>query len=478
VISDFQKRAHDAMLHDGFQPDFPPDVIAEANAANAATNPNCKDLRALAWSSIDNTSSRDLDQIEWAEKQSDGSIRILVGIADVDAVVQRGTKLDAHAAFNCTSVYTGGPTYPMLPERLSTDLTSLKQDADRLAVIIEFHTCGDGDVQGLEVYPAMVRNRARLNYDEVGKWLDGKTPAPASFNVGDEILAQLRLQNEASQRLMEFRKNHGALTLGGVENVPLVVNNEVTGFEAVQDNPARDIIESFMIAANVAMARHLREKHCVALRRVVRTPKHWDRIQALAAERGTKLPDAPDPGALSVFLAKQKQTDPLHFPELSLGVLKSLGPGEYIVEKPGEEQEGHFGLAVHDYTHSTAPNRRYADLVTQRLVKQSCGTGAPISEEELVTIAQHCNDRESAAKHVERFMKKVAAAMLLQKRIGERFDAIVTGASEKGTYVRLLNVPAEGRVIQGNVGLKVGQRTSVQLKSVDVNNGFIDFQRV
>ncbi len=466
------------MIHDGFRPDFPAEVTAEANGAKAASCPTCKDLRALAWSSIDNTQSRDLDQIEWAERQSDGSIRVLVGIADVDAVVQRGTKLDGHAAFNATSVYTGGPTFPMLPEHLSTDLTSLKQDADRVAVIIEFHTCNDGDVQGVDVYPAQVRNRAKLNYDEVGKWLDGNAPSPASFPVGDETIAQLRLQREASQRLIDFRKTHGALTLGGVENIPLVVNNEVTGFEKVEANPARDIIESFMVAANVSMARHLRERGCLAIRRVVRTPKRWDRIQAIAAEKGTELPDAPDPGALSAFLAKQKQEDPVRFPELSLAVLKSLGPGEYIVEKAGQEQEGHFGLAVHDYTHSTAPNRRYADLVMQRLVKQACGSAAPIGEEELSKIAAHCNDRETAARHVERFMKKVAAAMLLRNRIAEQFDAIVTGATPKGTFVRLLTVPAEGRVIHGEQGLDVGQKVRVSLKFADANNGFIDFERV
>lgn len=465
------------MLHDGFRPDFPPEVLAEANAAKSATSSTCKDLRGLAWSSIDNVQSRDLDQIEWAEKQSDGSIRILVGIADVDAVVQRGTKLDAHAGFNCTSVYTGGPTYPMLPERLSTDLTSLKQDADRLAVVIEYFTCGDGDIDKVSVYSAMVHNRARLNYDEVGKWLDGKSEAPASFPVSAEILAQLRLQDEASKRMMLFRKNHGALTLGGVETVPLVVNNEVKGFQAVEENPARDIIESFMVGANVSMARHLRESHCLALRRVVRTPRRWDRIRAVAAEHGTKLPDAPDSNALSEFLAKQKQVDPERFPEISLAVLKSLGPGEYIVEKPGEEQQGHFGLAVHDYTHTTAPNRRYADLIMQRLVKSACDNGSQTTVDELTKIAERCNDRETAANHVERFMKKVAAAMLLQKRIGERFDAIVTGASDKGTYVRLLGVPAEGRVIRGERGLDVGQKTNVRLKAVDVNNGFIDFER-
>lgn len=466
------------MIHDGFRADFPPAVLAEANNAKPATCTNCKDLRVLAWSSIDNTQSRDLDQIEWAERQTDGSIRVLVGIADVDAVVQRGTKLDEHAAFNATSVYTGGPTFPMLPERLSTDLTSLKQDADRVAIVIEFRTCNDGDVQGVDVYSALVRNRARLNYDEVGKWLDGKAPAPASFPVSDDILAQLRLQREAAQRLIEFRKNHGALTLGGVENVPLVVNNEVKGFEAVQENPARDIIESFMVAANVVMARHTRERGCLAIRRVVRTPKRWDRIQAIAAERGTKLPDVPDAGALSTFLAAQKQADPVRFPELSLAVLKSLGPGEYIVEKQGQEHEGHFGLAVHDYTHSTAPNRRYADLITQRLVKHACGCDGQITEDELTKIAAHCNERESAAQHVERFMKKVAAAMLLRNRLGEQFDGIITGNTPKGTFARLLTVPAEGRIVKGEQGLDVGQKVRVRLICVDPNNGFIDFARI
>jgi VacB/RNase II family 3'-5' exoribonuclease len=478
---DFQRKAREEMVHEGFQPDFPPQVIRDTLAMSAATSAdgNMQDLRSLLWSSIDNTESRDLDQIEWAERKDDGRIRALVGIADVDVVVAANSATDVHAKANATSVYTGGPVFPMLPERLSTDLTSLGQDQDRRAIIMEFIVGTDGQVTCSDVCRAVVRNHARLNYDQVGNWLGSVSPAASSpFNVPG-LSEQLLLQREASGRLKAFRKEHGALVFGEVENVPIVVNNTVHGFAMVKQNAARDLIESFMVAANVAMAEYLRARNCLCLRRIVRTPKRWDRIQALAAPLGVKLPDSPDARALSEFLAQRRAADPDHFPELSLAVLKSLGPGEYAVEHPGAEHEGHFALAVEDYSHATAPNRRYADLTMQRLLK-SClaGSPAPFSESALTDLAAHCTERETAARHVERFMKKVAAAIMLAPQIGHIFDAIVTGVSPKGTFARLLTVPGEGRIMRGERGLDVGDKIRVRLAGVDAGKGFIDLETV
>lgn len=467
------------MIRQGFKPDFPAPVMAEVNAAGTATVAisACQDLRALLWSSIDNRDSRDLDQIEWAERLPNGNIRVLVGVADVDATVKKGSAADQHAGANGTSVYTGGAVFPMLPEKLSTDLTSLGPQVDRPAIIMEFVAGQDGEVVCADVCAAVVRNQAQLNYDQAGRWLRDGSGAPCDGPVPAGLEEQLRLQNEAAARLQRFRKENGALTFGGVESVPVVVNNKITGFAMLEENPARNIIESFMVAANVAMARYLRARNSLCVRRIVRTPKRWDRIQAIAASSGTKLPPQPDPRALGDFLAAQKQADPEHFPELSLAVLKSMGPGEYVIEHPGQEHEGHFGLAVDDYTHATAPNRRYADLLMQRLLKAALRQNpSPYAEDELSALAAHCTERESAAKHVERFMKKVAAALLLGPRIGEVFDAIVTGVTPQGTYARLLTVPAEGRIMRGEKGLDIGQKIRARLLSVDANKGFIDLE--
>ena len=470
------------MIHEGFRPDFPPQVMTEAlslKPPGTVVNGDIKDLRHLFWSSIDNSESRDLDQVEWVEKQSDGSIRVLVGIADVEVAIKPQTATDLHAQHNAVSVYTGVRTFPMLPERFSTDLTSLNENAERIAVVIEFLVCPNGEVCWQDVYSARIHNRARLSYSRVGAWLQGDAATPTDKEFPAELERQLRMQREASLLLMKFRKEQGALTLGSVERVLITEGNRVKSFTLLQPNPARDLIESFMVAANVAMARFLRQKGTLAIRRVVRQPKRWDRIQCLAREVGVTLPDEPDSRALSEFLAKRRQEDPTHFPELSLGILKSLGPGEYVVEPAGAEHEGHFGLAVNDYTHSTAPNRRYADLLTQRLLKATLqNTPSPYPEKELAALAAHCTERDSAARHVERFMKKVAAALLLQPRIGEEFRGIVTGVAAKGTFVRLLDMPAEGRVIRGEQGLDVGDKVRVRLVSVEVDKGFIDLQRV
>ncbi len=446
-------------------------------APNSAGQP-VRDLRALLWSSIDNDTSRDLDQVEYVEKLPDGALRLLVGIADVDSLVPKGSAMDAHAAGETTSVYTGVATFPMLPLELSTDLTSLVAEQDRLAIVIELHILDSGEVGGHEGYPAWIHNRAKLAYSSTGAWLEGHGPIPSAIASTPGMEAQIRLQRETSEKLRGIRKQHGALTFGSVEPIPVVENGEVKDLTVSPNSVAQDIIESFMVAANVAMAQFLKEKGSLSIRRVVRTPKRWDGIQNIAAKFGVKLASEPDPLALSQFLDQRKAADPVHFPDLSLSIVKLLGPGEYIVETPGAEHEGHFGLAVHDYTHSTAPNRRYADLVTQRLLKAtSAAAAAPYSERDLSAIAVHCTEREDAARKVERLMRKVIAASLLGGRIGESFEGIITGASPKGTYVRLLKFPAEGRVIQGAQGIDVGDKVQVRLVSVDISKGFIDFQK-
>jgi len=475
----FQQAARNAMLRAGFKPDFPPPVLAQVQSlpeAPPASSP-C-DLRDRLWSSIDNPDSRDLDQVEWAERLPNGNIRVLVGIADVDSVLKTGSPADLFARDNATSVYTGGPVFSMLPERLSTHLTSLVPDQDRAALIMEFVLDGNGEVNCADVRTATLRNKAKLNYDQVGGWLEGQSGAPCAGAVPAGLCEQLKLQQEASQRLQRFRREHGALTLGGVESVPVVVDDQVRELAIMRDNPARDIIESFMIAANVSMARYLRGRNSPCLRRVVRTPKRWDRIQQIAAQLGCKLPAQPDPKPLGEFLEQRRRLDALHFPELSLAILKSLGPGVYVVERPGTEHEGHFGLALNDYTHSTAPNRRYADLAMQRLLKAGISGGpVPFTDVQLSGLAGHCTDRESAARKVERFMKKVAVAAMLASQIGQVFDAIVTGAADKGTYARLLSVPAEGRIVRGEHGLDLGERVRLRLISVNPERGFIDFER-
>jgi exoribonuclease II len=482
MMIDLKASAHQAMVEARFQPDLPAEVVREVELLKqAATKPlpgTARDLRSLLWSSIDNDSSLDLDQVEYVERLPDGSMRILVGIADVDSLVPQGTATDRRAAAETTSVYTGVMTFPMLPAALSTDLTSLRDAQERRALVIELHLAATGEVTQHDVYPALIRNQAKLAYNSTGAWLEGRGPMPPAVAGTPGIEAQLRLQQEASEQLRGLRKQHGALVFESKEPIAEMENGQVKDIRIHPRTVAEDIIESFMVAANVAMAQFLKEKGCLSIRRVVRTPKRWERIQAIAAQFGVKLPEAPEPRALSVFLEQRKAADPVHFPELSLSVVKLLGPGEYVVEPPGTEQAGHFGLAVQDYTHSTAPNRRFADLVTQRLLKATLSGAAPYSEPALSGIAAHCTEREDAARKVERLMRKVLAASLLSNRIGESFDAIVTGALPKGTYVRLLSFPAEGRVIRGYQGLDVGERARVRLASVEVANGFIDFEKV
>jgi exoribonuclease II len=480
--SDELKRlADDAMRAHGLAPDLPPAAVAQANAATLATEsgPEIRDLRSLLWSSIDNDDSLDLDQIEVAETVGGGQCKLRVGIADVDSVVKAGTAVDQHARINTTSVYTAAEIFPMLPERLSTNLTSLGQDQDRLCVVIEMTVEANGMLGASSIYRARVRNRAKLAYRSVAGWLQGTGPAPARVDAVAGLEEQLRLQDGVAQALKRSRQSKGALEFDTAENRAVYQDGVLIDLQPDPKNRAQELIEEFMIAANGVTARFLQQHGRSSLRRILRTPKRWDRIVQLANDAGEKLPQAPDAVALNAFLTKRRQVDPSRFADLSLAVIKCLGAGEYVAEGPAQKPEGHFGLAVRDYTHSTAPNRRFPDLTTQRLVKAVLqNQPPPYNDTELPTLASHCTEQEANAKKVERQIEKSAAAMLLGSRIGSRFEGIVTGASDKGTWVRIAGPAAEGRVVKNFQGLDVGNHVQVQLVHVDVARGFIDFAGV
>lgn len=472
--------ARRVMLERGLLPDFSPEALAELETIGPPTGQApLRDLRRLLWCSIDNDDSRDLDQLTVAEEISGGGvIKILVAVADVDSLVKEGTAIDEHARHNTTSVYTAAQVFPMLPERLSTDLTSLNNDADRPAMVIEMTITDDGSLSGSEIYPAVVCNHAKLAYNGVAAWLEGTGPVPEQVARIEGLGENLRVQGDAARRMKSFRHLHGALSLETIEARPVFDEDELKGLQVEQKNRAKDIIEDFMIAANGVTARFLASKGFPSLRRVVDRPKRWDRIVEIAAGRDWRLPSEPDAAALEQFLQKEKKADPGRFPDLSLAVIKSMGPGRYVAEFPGEVDAGHFGLAVRDYTHCTAPNRRYPDLVTHRLLKAAIAGGRlPYDEDGLKGLAEHCTEKEDAARKVERQVGKSAAAMLLERRIGEEFDSIVTGAAPKGTWVRLFDPPVEGRLVQGFQGLDVGHRVRVQLVYTDAERGFIDFKR-
>jgi exoribonuclease-2 len=471
--------ARQALRDNDFAPDLDDAARRELEGLRPAPlTPEVRDLRALLWSSIDNAESRDLDQVEVAERLPDGAIRVRLGIADVDALVPKGSALDQHAYTNATSVYTGIEVYPMLPEQLSTDLTSLGEGEERVALVVDLVLERDGTPRSHEVYRAMVVNRAKLAYDSLGAWLEGRGPAPDAVARDQKLQEQVWLQDRAASLMKTLRDRAGALEFETVEATAVGSDGKVTAIRVTRKNRARDLIEDFMISANVAIARYLAEQQRSAIRRVVREPKRWSRIIELAAKFGSALPAEPDSKALSAFLADRRAADPLRFPDLSLSIVKLLGPGEYVLDKPGPgDDQGHFGLAAHDYSHATAPNRRYADLVTQRLVKAVIANApAPYTDDELAVIAAHCTERENAANRVERIARKAAGAILLEHHIGTVYDAIVTGVNKDGTYVRLLSPPAEGRVMRGEHGMDVGERVRVRLIATDPRRGFIDFE--
>jgi exoribonuclease-2 len=472
------------MLEHEFLPDFGQAEMMEIQALLAATplertGAERRDLRDLLWSSIDNDESLDLDQIEYCEQLPGGDIRIMIGIADVDSFVAKGSAVDLHAYANTTSVYTGVETFPMLPAELSTDKTSLKQGEDRKAVVVDLVLAPDGAVKQNEIYAALVRNQAKLAYPLVGNWLANGGRAPARIRKIPGLERQLAIQNEARQRLHSRHQNFGQLNLQTVEARPVVQGEKVIDLELVEPNPARDIIERLMISANIVVSKFLEMKAVPSLRRVVKTPERWDRIVELAKIYGVHLPASPSVKDLQHFLAGRKQADPLRFPDLSLTVVKLLGAGEYVVKRPGCSEPGHFALAIHDYAHSTAPNRRYPDLVTQRLLKAClAGKPCPYTVLELEAVARQCTGMEKEAKKVERTMRKIAAADFLSTRIGEVFEGVVTGVTNGGTYARLFRPPAEGRIVKGERGLDVGDEVRLRLVSTDPANAFVDFARV
>ena len=479
--ADLKRIARRAMVERGLEPEFSRDVFAELDRIRGAAPPagaGIRDLRDRLWVSIDNDDSRDLDQLTVAEPLPDGTTKILVAVADVDALVPKDSAIDAHARRNTTSIYTAAEIFPMLPEKLSTDLTSLNEGVDRLAVVVEMVFDKSGNLGASDVYRAAVHSKAKLAYDAVTVGLEGgEFPEKARAVPG--VVEQLRLQDAVAQTLRGRREEEGALDLETIEPKAIFDDDAIVDLSVQEKNRARELIEDFMIAANGTTARFLANRKVASLRRVVRSPERWQKIVAIARELGTRLPAEPDSRALEAFLLARRRADPLRFPDLSLVVVKLMGAGEYVVERPGQSPIGHFGLAVRDYTHSTAPNRRFPDLITQRLLKAALAEAPPAYDAaELGVLAAHCTEQEDDANKVERQVRKSAAALFLEQRIGQRFDAVVTGASEKGTWARIFRPPAEGKLVHGFEGLEVGDKLRVKLISTDVERGFIDFVRV
>jgi len=478
---DLRVIARRAMIDHGLLPDFSPEIIAELSSIEKTVSKNnsgIRDLRGLLWVSIDNDDSRDLDQISVAEPLSDGKVKIFVAVADVDDAVKKGSAIDTHSRHNTTSVYTAAEIFSMLPEKLSTDLTSLNEGEDRVAIIIEMVIGQEGMLISSDLYRALVRNHAKLAYNSVAAWLEKEDPMPKPIAAVSDLDEQIRIQDRIAQRLRNVRQDRGALSLETIEASPVFDGDRLTDLKVERSNRAKELIEDLMVAVNGVTANYLAAKGLPSLRRVLREPERWQRICELASGLGEQLPSEPDAVALEKFLAKQKKADSLRFPDLSLSVIKLIGKGEYVADLPGETPSGHFGLAVRDYTHSTAPNRRFPDLVTQRLLKAAMADQpVPYSDDELKEVANHCTIMENEANKVERQVRKSAAALLLESRIGEKFDGIVTGASEKGTWVRILQPPVEGKLVRGFDGLDVGDRVRVELIRTDVEQGFIDFAR-
>jgi len=465
-----------AMLKYGFTPDFPNQVLKKSDKLDdkVIETKGLVDLTNLLWSSIDNIDTEDLDQIEYCEREK-GLIHIKVAIADVDSYVPKDSMLDLHAQKNTTSVYTGVQIYPMLPDNLSKDLTSLPVNHNRLAVVTEFTVLPGGQVKSGKIYGAIVRNKAKLVYEQVGAWLENKGPAPEAIETSEELKQQILLQHEASQRLGKFRAEEGALNLETLHTKAVVENNRVLGLYIVEEDPAKHIIENFMIGANAVMSQTLEKSGRPTIQRVVKQPKYWDEIVDFANKNNYKLPHKPDAQALSRFLDIEREKNPKTFSDLSLTIVKLLGPGEYVLYD-NRVSIGHFCMAITSYTHSTAPNRRYPDLIIQRLIKSLLkGTKSPYTKEELHALANRCTELEHAAKKVERFVTKAEGAVLLSSHLGETFDAMVTGASSKGEYARLIEPPVEGKIMNGPHKIKVGDAIRVKLINLDPYNGYIDF---
>jgi exoribonuclease-2 len=478
--------AHQAMLDRGLIPDYSPEIMAELSQLQSSANlhlsnveNNFRDMRGMLWSSIDDDDSLDLDQLTVAEELPDKTTKIYIAIADVDALVKKGTAIDRRAQHNTATVYTVGKIFSMLPEAISTGLTSLNFGEDRSSVVVEVTINEDGSLKASEIYMAIVKNKAKLDYESVAAWLEGQSEFPPNGTVVAGLAENITLQDEVAQKMKAFRQRQGALSLETIESKPVFSGDQILSMEFATKNRAREIVENFMIVTNGVTARFLSEHNAPSIRRVVSVPSRWDRIVEIAARYDYHLPETPDATALEDFLVKQRVADPLRFSDLSLSVIKLLGAGAYAATLPNGRQPGHFSLAVKDYGHSTAPNRRFTDLVTQRLLKSVISkTPQPYSFEELESIAEQCTFAEDAANKVERQVEKSADALLLASRIGEKFEAIITGASGKGTWVRLLSLPVEGKLMITLNHPDVGDRIKVQLISVDVEKGYIDFNEV
>jgi exoribonuclease-2 len=479
---DIARIATTAMTERGLEPEFSEAVnqqLAGINGPGEDSDPNIFDLTDLLWCSLDNDDSRDLDQLTVCEVLKNGLFKIFIAISDVDSLVQKGSAIDDHALINTASVYTSARIFPMLPEKLSTDLTSLNPNEDRLAVVTEMVVNNDGTITQPHVYRAKVRNKAKLAYDSISDWIDKKSPAPESLSKVQGMAQQLQNQDKAAQLLRKRRHEQGSLELEIFEPKAIFEGEQVVRIEQQIQNRGRQLIEEFMIATNECTAKFLAEQGHPSLRRVVRSPENWPRIVEHAKIYGETLPSQPDSKALSKFLAKRHQADPLRFPDLSLVIVKLMGSGQYVVEQPGEEPIGHFGLAVQDYTHSTAPNRRYPDLVTLRMIKGALQKmNPPYSNADLQILAEHCSKQEDAARKVERRVRKSEAALLLTSHINQTFDAIVTGKSISATWVRIFDIPIEGLLTNGMPDLEIGRKLRVRLVSTNVEKGFIDFIQI
>lgn len=477
--SDLIRIAGEVMVERGLEPEFPAAALAQLATITGPGrdgDPHIRDLTALPWCSIDNDDSLDLDQLTTCEPLAAGAMKVFVAVADVDALVTVGSAIDTHAWTNTTSVYTSARVFAMLPERLSTDLTSLNAGQDRLAIVTEMVVAPDASITQATLYRATVRNHAKLAYDALSAWIDAGGALPDAARAVAGLDVQLRTQDEVAQRLRVRRHAQGSLELETFQPRAVFDGERVVEIRQQVQNRARQLIEEFMIAANECSARFLAAAGGASLRRVVRSPERWLRIVEVARKYGESLPKTPDSIALAAFLAKRHRADPLRFPDLSLVIVKLMGSGEYVVERPGGPPIGHFGLAVRDYTHSTAPNRRFPDLITQRMVKAAlAGRQPPYGVAELQALADHCTAQEDAAQKVERRMRKSEAALLLESHVGQQYDAIVTGSSETDLWVRIFAPPAEGRLESGPRGLEVGQQIRVKLVSTNVERGFIDF---
>lgn len=470
-----------AMRERGLEPEFSAAVkrqLDDIDGPSEEDGAGIVDLTGLLWCSIDNDDSRDLDQLTVSEVLQDGSVRIMVAIADVDTLVGKDSPIDRHAQINTTSVYTSARIFPMLPEQLSTDYTSLNPNQVRVATVTEMVFQPDGTLARSTIRRAHVHNKAQLAYDAVSAWLTGDGPLPEAADRVPGMDQQLRTQDSVAQQLRANRREQGALDFQTFQPKAEFEDDKVVAIRQQEQNRARQIIEEFMVATNGVTARFLAGKRRPSIRRVVRSPERWARIVQVAAEYGETLPPDPSSSALEQFLARQRRRDPLRFPDLSLVIVKLMGRGEYVVERPGGPQIGHFGLAVRDYSHSTAPNRRYPDLITSRLIKAALAdVKSPYSHTELEFLANHCTKQEDAANKVERQMRKSEAAMLLESRVGEKFDGVVTGESKGNTWVRIFDPPAEGKLLPSR-DVQVGDRVRARLLSTNVERGFIDFEQI